>query len=156
MSSFLYQKFYVQKQPAIGIPRKSWSKNMQQIYRRTPMRKCKITLGHGCSPVNLIHIFTTPFPKNTPGWLLLYVNSACLYNSNVWFILLFLEVRKNEKWLTLYKCWLWKKISGNNLYGLVRNQSISFYFVKGILNFICCCFQIFVFPIIRLTNMSPS
>ena len=25
------------------------------------------------------------------------VNSACLCNSNVWYILLFLEVRKNEK-----------------------------------------------------------
>ena len=30
-----------------------------------------ITLWHGCSPVNLLHIFRTRFPKNTPGWLLL-------------------------------------------------------------------------------------
>ena len=29
----------------------------------------KITLRHGCSPVNLLHIFGTPFPKNTSGWL---------------------------------------------------------------------------------------
>ena len=28
-------------------------------------------LRHGCSPVNLLHIFRTPFPKNTSGWLLL-------------------------------------------------------------------------------------
>ena len=28
---------------------------------------------HGCSPVNLLHIFRTPFPKNTFGWLLLNV-----------------------------------------------------------------------------------
>ena len=31
----------------------------------------EITLCHGCSPVNLRHIFRTPFPKNTSGWLLL-------------------------------------------------------------------------------------
>ena len=31
----------------------------------------EITLRHGCSPVNLLHIFRTPFPKNTSGWLLL-------------------------------------------------------------------------------------
>ena len=56
---------------------------MQQIYKRTPMPKCdcrnvisiklqsnfiEITL-HGCSPVNLLHIFRTPFTKNTSGWL---------------------------------------------------------------------------------------
>ena len=27
-----------------------------------------------CSPVNLLHIFRTPFPKNTSGGLLLQVN----------------------------------------------------------------------------------
>ena len=31
----------------------------------------EIALGHGYSPVNLLHIFRTPFPKNTSGWLLL-------------------------------------------------------------------------------------
>ena len=31
----------------------------------------KITLRHGCSPVNLLHIFRTPYPWNTSGWLLL-------------------------------------------------------------------------------------
>ena len=31
----------------------------------------EIALWHGCSPVNLPHIFRTPFPKNTSGWLLL-------------------------------------------------------------------------------------
>ena len=28
-------------------------------------------LRYGCSPVNLLHIFRTPFPKNTSGGLLL-------------------------------------------------------------------------------------
>ena len=31
----------------------------------------EITLQHGCSPVNLLYIFRTPFTKNTYGWLLL-------------------------------------------------------------------------------------
>ena len=37
------------------------------------MSKCdlnKVVL-HGCSPVNLLHNFRIPFPKNTSGWLLL-------------------------------------------------------------------------------------
>ena len=54
------------------------SENMQQIYRRTLMpfqwscsNLIKIVLRHGCSPVNLLHIFRTPFPKNISGRLLL-------------------------------------------------------------------------------------
>ena len=31
----------------------------------------EIALRHGCFPVNLLHIFKTPFLKNTSGWLLL-------------------------------------------------------------------------------------
>ena len=48
---------------------------MQQIYRRTPCRSVisiklksnfiEITLRHGFSPVNLLHIFRILFPKNT-------------------------------------------------------------------------------------------
>ena len=34
----------------------------------------EITLRHGCSPVNLLHIFRTPFPKNTSGRLFLWIN----------------------------------------------------------------------------------
>ena len=30
-----------------------------------------ITFRHGCSPVNLLHIFRIPFPKNTSGGMLL-------------------------------------------------------------------------------------
>ena len=35
----------------------------------------EIALWHGCSPVNLLHIFRTPFPKSTSGWLLLKIES---------------------------------------------------------------------------------
>ena len=54
--------FKLQKQPPRTAVKKRCSENMQQIYA---------ALRHGCSPVDLLHIFKTPFPKNTPGWLLL-------------------------------------------------------------------------------------
>ena len=70
-----------QKQPFRGVLEKWCSENIQQIYIRTPMPKCdfnkcncnfiEIALWDGCSPVNLLHNFRTPFRKNTSGWLLL-------------------------------------------------------------------------------------
>ena len=70
-----------QKQSSRGVSRQRCFENMQQIYRRTLMLKCdfkklqsdfiEITLQHECSPVNLLHIFRTPFSKNTTWWLLL-------------------------------------------------------------------------------------
>ena len=38
----------------------------------------EIALRHGCSPVNLLHIFRTPFPRNTSGWLLLKILTLSL------------------------------------------------------------------------------
>ena len=60
-----------------GGLQKGCSENMQQIYRRTPMPKCDFNkvakqLRHECSPLNLLHIFRTPFLKSTSGWLLLW------------------------------------------------------------------------------------
>ena len=62
-----------QKQPSRGVLWKRCSENMQQIYKRTPMPECdfnkvasnfiEIALRHGRSPVNLLHIFKTPFLK---------------------------------------------------------------------------------------------
>ena len=34
----------------------------------------EIILCHGCSPANLLHVFRTPFPKNTSGRLLLPID----------------------------------------------------------------------------------
>ena len=39
------------------------------------------TFRHGCSPVNLLHIFRTPFAKNIPEGLLLHVITSSLSNS---------------------------------------------------------------------------
>ena len=44
----------------------------------------EITHGRGCSPVNLQHIFITPFPKNTSGRLLLCLHrreEMCWFSS---------------------------------------------------------------------------
>ena len=41
------------------------------------MPKCiEIVLRRGCSPVNLLHIFKAPFPKNTSGRPLLYLGKT--------------------------------------------------------------------------------
>ena len=63
------------KQPSRRVLKKGCSENMQQIYGRTPMTKCDfnkvtITVWYGCSPVNLLHNFRTPFLKNIFGRLL--------------------------------------------------------------------------------------
>ena len=66
---------YIWQQPSRGVLRKRCSENMQQIYRRRPMPKSdfiEITLRHGCSPINLLHISRTTFLKNSSGWLLLH------------------------------------------------------------------------------------
>ena len=58
----------------------------------------EITLRHGCSPVNLLHIFRTLFLKNTSGWLLLEVQVSHDFEKNnlIW----------NESVLanTMYQC----------------------------------------------------
>ena len=68
----------VQKQLPRGVLKKRCSENMRQIYRRTSMPEC--------SPVNLLHIFRTPFPRNTSEWLFLNVacGKAIVWNSVFW------------------------------------------------------------------------
>ena len=76
----------IQKQPFGSTLRKRCSENNQQIYRRTLVPKCdfhKVALQfywnhrQGCSPVNLLHIFRTPFYKNASGGLL-YCKKECV------------------------------------------------------------------------------
>ena len=80
--SFNMTEFYDgQRQPFRGVLVRSCSENIQQIYRRKPLPKCsfnkvasnfiKIAIQHGCTPGNFLHIFRTPFYKNTYGGLLL-------------------------------------------------------------------------------------
>ena len=41
------------------------------LQRKIQSNFIEITLRHGCSPVNLLHFFRTPFHKNISGGLLL-------------------------------------------------------------------------------------
>ena len=73
------------------LPSGALTENMQQIYKRTPIPKSdfnkaalqsnfiEITLRYGYSPNNLLHIFRTPFTKNTSERLLLDTDSFIVY-----------------------------------------------------------------------------
>ena len=61
-------KKYCQKQPCRGVLKKRCSGVISINFQSNFI---EITLRHGCSPVNFLHIFRTPFPKNTPRRLLL-------------------------------------------------------------------------------------
>ena len=73
--------FEGQKQPCRGFLRKRCLKICRKFTGEHPCQSAisiklqtnfiEITLRHGCSSVNLLHIFRTPFPKNTSEWLLL-------------------------------------------------------------------------------------
>ena len=48
--------------------------NLLHIFRTPfPSNFNEITLRHRCSLVNLLHIFGAPFPRNTSWWLLLII-----------------------------------------------------------------------------------
>ena len=68
----------IQKQPSGGVLSKRYSEDMLQMYREHPCRSVisiiESALRHGCSPVNLMNIFRTPFYKNTSKWLLLLMS----------------------------------------------------------------------------------
>ena len=51
---------------------------LNQVNKTLLCNFVEITLRHGCSPLNLLHIFRTPFYKNTSGRLLL----SLVYRSN--------------------------------------------------------------------------
>ena len=97
--------------------------NMQQIYGRKRMPKCdfnkvssnfiKIALRHGCSPVNLLHIFRAPFPRNTSGWLLLYLVNMILsfgchiifFVATAYFFVIYMTLVVTQLLCEVFFCW---------------------------------------------------
>ena len=92
MSRIEWVEWVVQKQPPRGVPRKGVLKIHSKFTGEHPGRSAilikllcnfiEITLWHGCSPVNLLHIFRTAFLKNTSVWLLLVVIQYPYITSN--------------------------------------------------------------------------
>ena len=59
----------------------------------------EITFRHACSPVNLLRIFRTPFPKNTPGGLNLSVKFIYPISHQCCISILLCQVSKLEVFL---------------------------------------------------------
>ena len=55
----------------------------QRLVLKLQSNFIEITLQHGCSPVNLLYIFRTPFSKNTSGWLLLYASNLDISEATI-------------------------------------------------------------------------
>ena len=115
------RKFSIfQKHPYRGVLRKGCSENMHHFYRRTPTLKCDFNkvakqfywnrTSVWCSPINLLHIFRTPFLMKISWWLLLkscfYTKTKCRWRSYPTKIVGFL-------WLLLIACYLLRTLVSN-------------------------------------------
>ena len=88
----------------------------------------EITLQHGCSPVNLLHIFRTPFPKNTSGGMLLkQENLRRLRSLYKWNCFLINECTKPKT-----------KILGDFAYIACCKRKYTKLYSRGILKSNCC------------------
>ena len=117
----------IQKQSPIDVPGKRFSENMQQTYRRTFMPKCdfnrvalqlcnfiETALRHGCSPINLLHIFRTSFTKNTSGWTVCYYHVTYEYVLLLNLLIGFIKISISDQRCirNLVKYWRWS-VCGN-------------------------------------------
>ena len=83
---------HLQKLTSEVFLRKTFLKICSEFTRELPCQSVqskfiKIALRHGCSPVNLMHIFRALFPKNTSGWLLLELRATvflCFFFALAW------------------------------------------------------------------------
>ena len=67
-------EFYRSSHPEVFLGKgvlKICSKLQHNTHTEVRNNFTEIALWHGCSPVNLLHILRTPFPKNASGRLLL-------------------------------------------------------------------------------------
>ena len=77
----------------------------------------EITLWHGCSAVNLLHIFRTPFYKNTYGRLLLTVVILWLFSKHM----LNCNILQHKKIIMM--CWM-HLLNINNNYARTILQTL--------------------------------
>ena len=76
----------------------------------------EIALRHGCSPVNWLHIFRTPFLKNTSGRLVLYLHSWTL-NAE----------RKKTQWMRTSTDDISYDIDKSDTFPMIPNSKWEFY-----------------------------
>ena len=155
------------KQPSRGVLRKRCSKNMQQIYRRTPMPNfIEITLRHGCSAVDLLHIFRTSldgcfcitiiFERKEPFWWVKFCVNFRLFNTIIQLVFLkkFLCDLRFFRRIHLSSCfssvliydWSWKRLAVPNEYefdsediilNILHNKSFSLGQKKKKIMYVC-------------------
>ena len=109
----------------------------------------EITLRYGCSPVNLVHNFKTPFPKNTPGLWLFICCKTKLKTKYIFFEKIFYKIyiicRKNvfiwKKKVLYWKfSFYWKKLFYWEKYKWKCKKYIS-YFRNIFLCRKCLCYK---------------
>ena len=62
---------HIQKQPSLDVVRKRCSEKYVAMLK-CDFNKVALQLQHGCSPVNLLHIFRAHFYKNIYGGLFMH------------------------------------------------------------------------------------
>ena len=73
----------------------------------------EITLRHGCSPVNLLHVFRTPFYRNTSGWRLLNKLVNPFHATEpFWYTL---KRSKNQRFSDVFKGYQKRSVARNGL-----------------------------------------
>ena len=143
--------FYNQKQPFRGVLKKSVLKICSKFTGEHPYQSVisikllfnfiEIALRHKCSPVNLLHIFKTPFSRNTFGWLLLYNIDLHLANRDQHNTLenqTNIQQQKNKIWTILTQHWL----KSWCVYIQVLHTNIDTVFMKRIVHSMFFCFMI--------------
>ena len=102
----LLDKNNFQKQAPRGVLKKRFSENMHPCRSATSIKLlCNfidIALRYGCSPVNLLHIFRTPFLKSTSGLLNFLPPHEILYFTKRHAQLIFMWFLKFPFFLTVY------------------------------------------------------
>ena len=102
----------------------------------------EIALWHGCSPVNLLHIFRTPFPRNTSGWLLLITMFSNTNNPKFPCRHCVKNAHDKDKAVQCDLCEHWIHIKCNNLnyldYSYLQTCNEAWYGIE-------CCSKIFPF-----------
>ena len=74
----------------------------------------EIALRHGCSPINLLHIFRTSFTKNTSGWTVCYYHVTYEYVLLLNLLIGFIKISISDQRCirNLVKYWRWS-VCGN-------------------------------------------